>query len=372
MKKINVLELTTTLEVGGTENMLSYLVRGLDRERFNVTLACLTGGGRVGDELARDGFDVRPLGMKSKLDFGVVFRLCGLIREKKVDVLHTYLFHANLLGRIAGRLSGVPVIVSSERIMGLESWHRLLLNRITSPLASAFTANSLAVKEFMTEKIRLPPEKIHVIYNGVDTQKFGAKHDKEKLRSSLGLKPEDFVCVTVARLDEQKGVSYLVEAARKVVEKNPETKFLIVGDGPLKEKLIELSEKLGLTEHVLFLGQRMDVPKILGASDLFLLPSIWEGLPNVVLEAMAAGLAVVATKTSGTPELVVDGKTGFLVSPGDAVGLAGAILACTKDAGRISAMGSAGRKRAEEVFSLKKMINENEELYLKLAGGEEV
>ena len=363
MRTINVLELTTTLEVGGTEKMIYYLARGLDKKKFNVTVACLTCGGAIADELRRAGIDVHPLCMKSKFDVGIIYSLYSLIKEKKVDLLHTYLFHANLLGRIVGKLAGVPVIISSERTMGYEGKHRKVMNRITSPLATAFTANSHAVKNFMVEEIRLPEEKINVIYNGVDLEMFELKVEKEKMRKSLGVEREDMVCVTVARLDVLKGVSYLIKAARKVVEEKPNTRFLIVGDGPLKKELKKLSNRLGLDEHVFFLGLRHDIPEILKSSDIFILPSVWEGLPNAVLEAMAAGLPIVATKTAGVPELVSEGETGFLAEPKNPDALAETIIRSLSHKEKLEEMGRIGRKRVEEFFSLEKMIKENELFY---------
>jgi glycosyltransferase involved in cell wall biosynthesis len=329
----------------------------------------LTHGGPIADELTAAGIDVRSLGMKSKLDVPAVFRLYRLLREKRVDVLHTYLFHANFLGRIVGRLAGVKVIISSERIMGLEGRYRLVLNRLTSPLADAFTANAQAVKKFMVEEIRLPEEKIAVIYNGVDVGRFDIQVERKMVRDALGLAEGDLACVTVARLDAQKGVRYLIEAARKVVEDKPNVKFLVVGDGPLRGSLEMLSEKLGLTEHVFFLGKKADIARLLKASDVFVLPSVWEGFPNVVLEAMASGLPVIATKTSGTPEAVAEGETGLLVEPKDSDGLAEAILKSLSDLRKLRGMGVCGRKRAEECFSVEKMIRENEKLYVRLTEG---
>ena len=368
MRKLNVLELTTTLEVGGTERMLSYLARGLDAAKFNVTVACLKHGGPIADELSRAGVSVVSLRMKSKLDYAVAFRLYRLLRERRIDILHSYLFHANLLSRIVGRLARVPVIISSERTMGFEGRHRLLINRLTSPLADAYTGNAEAVRQFMISEIGLPEGRTVVIHNGVDLKRFDIEVDRNAVRKRLGLSPTDVVCASVARLDEQKGISYLIEAARKVVEEKPDTRFIIVGDGPLRKSLEGLSTRLGLEEHVLFLGARNDVAEILKASDVFVLPSLWEGFPNVVLEAMASGLPVVATKTSGTPEAVADGDTGLLVEPKDAQGLAEAIRTMVSDEQQRRAMGARGKKRVMELFSLEKMITANEELYLRLAG----
>ncbi|MFH1787846.1 MAG: glycosyltransferase [Candidatus Altiarchaeota archaeon] len=359
---INVLEFTTTLEVGGTERMLSYLVRGLDKEKFNVSVACLTHGGLLADELSADGFDVTALKMRGKLDVAVIWRLYRLIREKRVDILHTYLFHANLIGRIVGKLAGVPVIISSERIMGLEGRYRLLLNRFTAPLTSALSCNSEAVKKFMTDEVGLPGDKITVIHNGVDLDKFGVGADRKSIRRKLGLKNGDVACMTVARLDRQKGVEHLIDAAAMT----PGAKFLIAGEGPLKEKLEELAKAKGLGKSVTFLGLRRDIPELLKASDVFILPSLWEGFPNVVLEAMAAGLPVIATDTSGTPEAVVQGETGLLVSPANANALSDALKSMISNPERMREMGRKGRARAERFFSLDEMIRKNEDFYLKV------
>ncbi len=366
MTKINVLLFTTTLEVGGTEKITSILARGFDRRKFNVTVACLSHGGEVAKELRSAGIDVQPLNMKSKFDFTVLLRLYRLLRSCRVDILHSFLFHANLLGRIVGRFAGVPVIISSERTMGMEGKHRALMNKFTSPLASAFTANSNAVSKFMVEEIGLPKEKIYVIYNGVDAESFKVKVNRKKVRESLVLDEHDFVVVSVARLTKLKGFEYLLEAAEKIIAGNSKVKFLIVGDGPNRKNLEEKSGKLGLGGNVIFLGFRDDIAQILSASDLFVLPTIWEGFPNTILEAMAAGLAVVATNTSGIPESVSDGKTGLLFEPRDSEGLYEALESMIKNQEKLKRMGEEGREKILKNFSIQKMINENERLYEKL------
>lgn len=362
MRKANILELTTTLGVGGTENVVSLLSRGLSREKYNVMVACLDKGGLLADELKQDGIEVHPLNAKGKLDLTIVPKLVRLLKTREIDILHTYLFHANFIGRICGKLAGVPVRISSERIMGMEPKYRLVLNRLTAGLCDAFTANSEAVKRFMVESTGLKPEKIVVIHNGIDTREYNISISKEDERKELGL-GESPVVGMVSRLDRQKGHQYFIESAKIVLMEKQDTQFLIVGDGPLRKELESQVKELGISESVSFLGTRRDIPEILRAMDIFVLSSLWEGLPNVVMEAMASSLPVIATDVCGTPELVADGETGILVEAEDAKGMADAVLELLKNKTIAENMGKMGRKRVEAEFSLKLMIKKNENLY---------
>ena len=236
-------------------------------------------------------------------------------------------------------------------------------------LASKWFAVSVAVSEAIRRKVmderHVPSHKAVTIHYGVDPQRFrpGQSHS---LRKELGLGKKQKILGTVARLTTQKGHCYLIEAAPRIVEAYPEAHFVFAGDGPLRSELESQTRRVGLEDHVHFLGFRSDVRELMNDFDVFILPSLWEGLPNVVLEVMACGKPVVATSVDGTPEAVVHGQTGLLVPPRDTVALASAVIDILADGRKLKTMGMRGRKRVEETFSLKKQIDAFVNLYEKL------
>ena len=223
------------------------------------------------------------------------------------------------------------------------------------------TCVSEGVRKWAIRCAHLPARKLATIYNGVEVEQF-TRGQKTALRK-LGLPPGEPVILTVARLDRQKGLSYLIEAAREVVRQFPSAQFLIAGIGPLEHKLLRHIRQRKLQEHVHLVGFRDDIPDLLAAADLFALPSLWEGLANVLLEAMAARKPVVATDVEGCAEVVVDGETGILVPPGNSHALAQAILALLSNPGRACTMGKRARELVNQHFTLSSMVGQHEKLY---------
>lgn len=364
--KVNLLYLITELNVGGAEKVLARLVAGLNKERYRVLVCSLQKKGPVADEIELSGIKVVSLDMEGKLNLKAPLKLFSLLKKEKVDILHSYLFHANLLARIVGRLAGVPIIISSERIMEMEGRHRAIINRLTAPLANCITANSNSVREFIRSQIGIDSKKLVTIYNGLDVSDFRKKEDQAEIKKEWGIDPDKVVIGCVARLDPQKGHEYLFKAALRVVDKHPDVVFLLVGYGPLRKKLEDMTEELGLASKVIFTGVCNDVPRMLSIMDIFVLPSLYEGFPNAVLEAMAASRPVIATSVAGTPEIVVDDQTGILVPRANPEALAEAINFLIQNPERAREMGQAGRLRVEDYFSLEKMVEKTEELYEQL------
>jgi len=370
-RKIKVLYLINALHVGGAERVIARTVTGLDKNRYETIVCCLWMGGAAADEIEKAGVRVINLDAKNKLDFGILFRLYRLLKEHKIHIIHSFLFHANMLGRIVGRLAGVPIILSSERTMGMESKHRLLLNRITASLADKIVTVSEAVREFAIAKIGITPDRLVTIHNGVDLSEFLQSPNSERIEEAkreLGIAPSHVVVGTAGHLEEEKGCEYLLQAAAQVSAQDGKVTFLLVGDGSQRAKLEHLAEDLGISSNVIFMGYRNDVPKILSVMDVFVLPSLYEGLPNALLEAMAACRPVVATQVGGIAEVVADGETGILVPPRDPGALAGAICVLLEDRERAREMGIAGRKQVERLFSVEKMVAKTEALYEELIG----
>jgi len=208
-----------------------------------------------------------------------------------------------------------------------------------------------------------PASKLNLVYNSADVDRFKTLPDKNEAKHDLGLPNKVLVIATVASLTPQKGHKYLLEAAREIISKYPDVRFLLVGDGELKEQLRDLRDKWKLRPQVIFLGARLDIPKILAAADIFVLPSLWEGLGLVLVEAGLAGLPVVASKVDGIVEVIQDGHSGFLVPPKDANALAKAIQALVEEPRLRREMGESGRRVASACFDIKKIIPQITALY---------
>ncbi|MFH0859836.1 MAG: glycosyltransferase [Candidatus Altiarchaeota archaeon] len=364
VKKTRVLMLIGTLDVGGTEMMVKSLATGLDRRRFDVTVMCLAKGGRVAEMLKREGIRVDVLGISSKMDVTSVYRLARFLKQMRFDIVHSFLFYSNVLARISGRLANTPAIVSGER--STSEWKSplyRLIDRLTSVYSTVIVANSNAVRDSLVEDVRIKPDRIRVVYNGIDLRRFDDTADSRKVREQLSLSEKKVTVVTVTRLHPEKNPSDFIKAASIVKRKHGNVQFLVVGDGRLMGELKIMSSELGISDDVIFAGEREDVPGLLKASDIFVLTSLWEGLPVSVLEAMASSLPVVATDVGGTKEVIDNGVTGILVPRENPEELAAAIGTLIENPERRKQMGFRGRERVEEYFTLKGMIENMEALY---------
>jgi len=360
---VRVLHLITELNIGGAEKVLSRLLSRLDRDRFALAVACLYGrDGLVADEIRSLGIPVTDLGMTAKWRLDAFVRLYRLLHRQRPTILHTWMFHANVPGRVLGRLAGVPIVISSERTMGQEGGLRRWLNRITGPLPDRVACVSESVAEFAAQTIGIPPAKLVVIPNGIPLEDF-QPGDRSRARVDLGIPLRVVVAGTVGRLQPVKGTRHLLEAWSRLVSGHPDAILLLVGGGSQQAALERMSRHLGISEHVRFLGDRADVPDLLRGMDVFVLPSLWEGMPNAALEAMAVGLPVVATAVGGTPEVVVDGVTGLLIPPGDPDALAQSIAHLLCDPDLRYRMGQAGRERVVNHFSVGRMVEQTTRLY---------
>jgi glycosyltransferase involved in cell wall biosynthesis len=378
MAPIPVLYFITELNVGGAERSLARLLGGLDRGRFVPAVACLYGSkSPVADDIRALDTPIYDLGMSHKWRLDAFLRLYRLLRQERPAILHTFLFHANIPGRIAGRLASVPIVISGERTMGMENRWRYLLNRVTQGLADRVVCVSRQVADFVADEVGVPRSKIVVIPNGVDLARAGGLSGKHEARAALGLPIDGALVGTVARLDPVKRLDVLLQALALVATEgrpDADVSAVLVGYGPEEERLKALAHELGLDRRIRFVGPQRDVWPWLAALDVFVLSSDWEGMSNALLEAMAARLPVVATATGGTPDVVVNGKTGFLVPPRDPAALARALKRLLgdrrshdgvhpSDLGLRDEMGRAGRRRVMELFSAEQMVRRTEMLY---------
>ncbi len=367
-RKIKVLQLIEGLNLGGAETKLMELVAHMDRDRFETVVCSLGMGDRIREEFEKVNVEFITMPRQRRIDPALIFKVAKLIRQKQIDIVMTTLFYADVLGALAGKFSRPKAVFSWETISAPE-WllpHRLLAYRFAIRFCTRVISVSHATAKWLVEKRGVPAKKVVVIPYGVNLDLYKAGENPE-LRKKLGIEPDARVVGVVARLHPQKGHRYLIEAAPGIVARHPKTKFVIVGDGELREELKNLARQRGVAEHFMFLGFRKDVKDLLRTFDVFCLPSLYEGLPNVVLEAMATAKPVVATAVDGTPELIVNDETGYLVPPADPQALVEKISLLLENPERARAMGRNGAQRVEAEFSLEKQVRGFQELYQEFA-----
>jgi len=367
MAAIRIALCITDLEVGGAERCLTELAARLDRARFEPVVYCLAP--QPGDAersclgpLREAGVSVHCLGGRSRWQlFWIVLRLARLLRRHRAQLVQTMLFHANVVGTMAARLARVPKVVAGLRVAERGAdWHVRWESRLRERV-DRHVCVSRDVADFGRFAMRIPEEKLVVIPNGVELARFPAP-EPAKL-TSLGIWAGRRVVTFVGRLERQKGVRWLIESAPEWLERLPNHDLLLVGQGPLKPELERLTEKLGIPGRVHFAGWRPDVPEILAASELLVLPSEWEGMPNVVLEAMASRLPVVASDVEGIRELLGEGAKLQTVRFGDDRALAERLLRLLSDPHLAAELGAANRERAEQQFGIDRMVAAYENLW---------
>lgn len=366
-RPVHVCFMIDRLGTGGTETQLLALVRRLDRSRVRPSLCLLDGCDQHSRALQPDDCPVRRLGVRALARpraLGQVFRLARFLRRERVDVLQVYFRDSSYLGVAAGRLAGVPFILRTRNNVG--HWMRGLdrrLGRLVTRLATATVANCEACRRSVIETEGADPARVFVLENGVDLERF------------LGVPPLNATRTgrprvgAVANLRPVKGLEVLVDAAALVAADRPDVSFDVAGDGELRAGLDRQVERLGLAGRFHFRGAVGDVPALLATLDVAVLPSRGEGMPNAVLEYMAAGRPIVATAVGATPELIEDGRCGLLVPPGDARALAAAIGRLVTDRALAARLGEAARRRARERYGRGAMVERFERFYEDLVAG---
>jgi glycosyltransferase involved in cell wall biosynthesis len=345
------------MDVGGLERVALDLVRLADPQRFDPRILCLRQAGALAPLAERMGVPVEALGSRGMID-GLP-RLVRRLRQLRPAILHTHNPGSQRVGVPARLLSRVPVLVHTKHGRNHpEKALAVAINRWLARYSDQVVAVSEDASRVAVEVERIPEAKVRVIHNGVDLA------DRLPPSEWQGWSPRG---ITVSRLDPVKDQVTMLRAVRRVVDECPEFRLEIVGDGPSRASLEEACVELGLTEHVAFLGYRTDVDRLLRRPLVFLLSSVTEGISLTLLEAMAAGLPVVATDVGGNREVVANGITGVLVRPRAPEALAGAVLKLIKAPGQLAAMGAAGRARAEAEFDLKVTARRYYDLYDELA-----
>jgi glycosyltransferase involved in cell wall biosynthesis len=364
VKKISVLHLVEDLKIGGIEKVIFDLATNLNRNLYTVDVWCIARGGEIAEKLVRAGVRVRILGIPSYYNLFNIIRIARFIRMHKPDILHGHTYFSNTICRISGRLACVPVIIAHVHNTYCNySYRNLLVERILSFFTNKIICCSNAVRNFVLKCEKISSQKAVVIHNGIDQKKFHKEFEISNLREHLKISSNTMVIITVASLTEKKGHRFFLEALKKIKLGYADIKWLIVGDGPIRKKLEELTQEFNLKDTVIFTGLRNDVSELLNNSDIFVLPSLKEGLPLAVIEAMSTGLPVVATSVGGVTEIIEDEKTGLLIPPGNPDAISSAVMILLKDIKKREYIGRHGRKSVIENFASDKMVAKVEQLY---------
>lgn len=359
LRPITIAFCITDLDPGGAERALVQLVIRLDRNRFEPHVICLSPPGQLVDTLRAADVRVTCLNVRRRWDLFVVWRLFRELRRIRPTILQTFLFHANLAGRIAAWLARVPHVVCGIRVAEKRRNSYLRLDRLTEWMVEKQVCVSEAVREHSLTYGGLNPQKLVVIPNGVDYEKFSSAAPIDF--SPWKIEPTDHVWVTVGRLDPQKGPWDLLDAVEKLHANHPRLKLLWAGRGPLQADMQRWIDDHGLQDTIHLVGWQDNIPGLLKAANGFVLCSHWEGMPNVVLEAMAAGLPVISTNVEGVAEIIDDGKTGWIVkSDEDFSNRWDAVLQYPDASSRIAA---AGQQKVRQHFSWDAMAEKYMGLY---------
>jgi glycosyltransferase involved in cell wall biosynthesis len=360
---VKILHIIPNLGVGGTEKILRDLCFGLGPARFVNAVVSLKSGGPGGDALRPLTGGVRILESPDSLLRGFLdmprlyFRLKKIIQEMSPDIVHTWLARANFIGRAAARNSGARV-VSSLRVMESEKTYHLWAERLTQKWSDVVTVNCLPLKDFAVRRIGIPEQKIRVIFNGIEIPPPAPFRRRDKGGGNGAV-----LFGAMGRLHKQKGMDVFLRASRLVSDKLPRCAFHIAGEGPEKKALQDLARSLGIEKEVVFHGLVEKTGEFFEAIDVFVLASRWEGMPNVILEAMASMKPVISSAVGGVTDLIKDRSQGLLVASEDPESLARAMTALAEDPGLGQNLAEAAYRKVADEFSLKKMVASYVSLY---------
>lgn len=359
------------LRTGGAERQLVNYLLAADRREFRHTVLCLTAPGDLAPVVRNRGISVTVLRVRNRTAPLSLYRLRSWLVREQVAVVHTHMHGAALWGRVAGRLAGVPALVTTEH--GKELWknrRQVLVDRFLS----RWTCRHIAVSEdglrIRHRRERVPLEKLVLIPNGVPLPDPPVDAEAgHRVRRELGVPPEAPVLGTVGRLVEAKGYPHLIQALVRLRETHPDAVWLAVGDGPLRDVLAQRVREAGVADAVVFTGRRDDVPDLLAAMDVWVMSSIREGLPVALLEAMAAARPIVATTVGGIPDAVRDGESALLVPAADPAALAAAVGRLLDDPALARRLGAAARRTAEQRYGIETVARRIEAVYRECLAG---
>lgn len=313
----------TSLFKGGAETQLVRLATGLDRRGWRVSIVTLIDRNDFEEQFAGSEIEIESLGMdRGRYDLRSLPRLIRILRRRRPRLVCTFMYHANVLGRVAAKLAGVPIVVSSIRNSVFGGRSADFLMRSTDGLANVTTTNSMLAGDILLKRRIVGKTRLKVIPNAIETAATGVQPYIERAQINGLAADGSWLWLSIGRLEPQKAHDLAIRAIAALVAKGLDIKLAIAGSGSLEHELRSLVQELGLSERVTMLGYRNDVRDLMRAADGVVMSSLWEGLPNVVMEASLLGTPVVATSVGGVTEIITDGVSGIVVQPGDALELA--------------------------------------------------
>ena len=312
----------------GVKRLFSWMIPRFDPARYNVALVSLRKKDLSEETLESMGIDISYL-HKSKFDPATLTALTKVIDRHQTDILHLHGYGATTFGRLAGRMRGLPTILHEHANLTDTPWFQKVADRMLAPATDIAIAVSKSTAEFVIKARQMPPERVKVVYLGVPLEEFSRTRTLEETaaaRHELGVAPNEFLVGSVTRLHDSKGNSYLVDAAQKVLSQRPLTRFVVFGEGPLRPELEAQARALGLGDRFAFSGFARDVARVVSAFDVSVFPSLWEGTPLTVFEALAMGKPIVATDADGLVDVLTHERDAVIVPKRDAGALAAGLV----------------------------------------------
>jgi len=372
-RPLNVLQVCDHLgwagsRMHGVKRLFAWMLPRFERSRYRVSLVSLRKKDLSEDTLESLGVDVSYL-HRGRFDPATLTDLTKIIDRRQIDVLHLHGYGATTFGRLAGAMKGVPTILHEHANLTDTPWFQKVADRLLEPYTDIAIAVSESTAEFVRRARLVRPERVKVVYLGAPLEEFGRNRSDGEIaaaRAALGMTADTFAIGSVTRLHESKGNTYLVAAAAQVVKERPNARFFVVGEGPLQPALEEQAQALGLGDRFVFVGFASDVATTLSAFDLSVFPSLWEGTPLTVFEALAMGKAIVATDADGLRDVLVDGRTARIVPTRNAEALATAIVALMDSPAERARLSAAAREAGQQ-YGIDAFVRKMERLYTLLA-----
>ena len=367
---IKILFIIDNQQFGGGERVFAQIINGLDPDRYSIFLASQQGKDFY-DSINKSHVQIFPLDFSKRINPALIYKLAKIIKQNNISIVHGQGTRAEFYGRVANRIAGRARYVSTIAmpVEGFDvnpSRKRIyrFFDRLSERFVDRFIVVSDSLRDMIIDKRGVRSDKVIRIYNGIEVERYSpALGDHDRIRTELGIDQDTVLIGAVGRLVWQKGFEFLIKSMPMVIKACPNSKVLIIGDGPLKTQLMVISEKLKVKDKIIFAGFRSDIREILSAIDILVIPSLLEGFPMIILEGMAMAKPIIATRIDGITEQITDGETGLLVSSWDANGLAKAIIRLINDHNLAVRLGLKGRERVEKDFSVEKMIAETEKIY---------
>ena len=368
-RKLNVLQVCDHLgwegsRMHGVKRLFAWMIPRFDSKRFNISLVSLRKKDLSEETLESFGVDITYL-HKGKFDPSTLPALMKVIDRKNIDILHLHGYGATTFGRMAGALKRIPTIVHEHANLTNTPWFQKIADAVLEPSTDIAIAVSKSTAEFLIKARQLPPDKVKTVYLGVPLDEFSRSRSPQEIadaRRELRVAPDEFAVGTVTRLHDSKGNSYLVDAAAIVLRERPRTKFYVVGEGPLLPDLQQQAQALGLGDRFVFHGFAKDVAAVVSAFDLSVFPSLWEGTPLTVFEALAMGKPIVATDADGLLDVLAHDRDAIIVPKRDANALAQAMVRMMDDDALRARLGAGARKTGQQ-YDISAFVRKMEQLY---------